>query len=149
MNKNIEKVKNKEASLKISSSILFEKNDINKNIKIINTKRNISYNIDVLFHFIGFVIFIFDKKFIFKLLLLLLILLSSSKEKLKSIQFLLFELNVIFNSYLIPHKGIMKQREYKINAINLLFLKYIENMNIMNNKTTNILLLMLSAKLYN
>ena len=148
MNKNIEKVKNKEASLKISSSILFEKNDINKNIKIINAKRNISYNIDVLFHFIGFVIFIFDKKFIFKLLLLL-ILLSSSKEKLKSIQFLLFELNVIFNSYLIPHKGIIKQREYKINAINIWFFKYIEKMNIINNKTTNILLLILSEKLYN
>ena len=102
MNKKIENVKNKKAKLKSLLSILLEKNDINRNISIRNTKRNVSYKIEVLFHFIGFVIFIFDNKlFIFKLFVLL-ILLSSSKEKLKFIQLFLLELNVTFNSYLIP-----------------------------------------------
>ena len=149
MNKKIENVKNKKAKLKSLLSILLEKNDINRNISIKNTKRNVSYKIEVLFHFIGFVIFIFDNKlFIFKLFVLL-ILLSSSKEKLKFIQLFLLELNVTFNSYLIPHKGIIKHNEYKITIINLSLFKNIDNMNIIKNKTSNISLLMLSMKLYN
>ena len=150
MNKKIEKVKNKKAKLKSLLSILFDKNDINKNIKIKNTKRNMSYKVDVLFHFIDFVIFTFDNKlFIFKLFVLLILLSSSSKEKLKFIQLLLFELNVIFNSYLIPKRGIIKHKKYKITIIILSLFKNIANMNIIKNKTSNKSLLMLSKKLYN
>ena len=149
MNKKIENVKNKKAKLKSLLSILLEKNDINRNISIKNTKRNVSYKIEVLFHFIGFVIFIFDNKlFIFKLFVLL-ILLSSSKEKLKFIQLFLLELNVTFNSYLIPKRGIIKHKKYKITIIILSLFKNIANMNIIKNKTSNKSLLMLSKKLYN
>jgi hypothetical protein len=41
MNKKIEKDKNRKAMLDSSLYILFEKNDINANIKIKNIKRNI------------------------------------------------------------------------------------------------------------
>ena len=103
----------------LSSSIFSEKKDINISINNKNIKRRMSYKIDVLFHLIGFVIFIFDMKLLmFKLLLL--ILLSSSEEKLKSFQFRLFDLNIIFISYFSPHMGIIKQSEYNIKTKYLL-----------------------------
>ena len=56
---------------------------------------------------------------------MLLLLFSSSEAKLKSFQFLLFELNVIFISYLIPQIGIIKQNKNSA-FVNINFINEIE-----------------------
>ena len=81
---------------------------------------------------------------------MLLLLFSSSEAKLKSFQFLLFELNVIFISYLIPQIGIIKQNKNSafVKYLSFVFI-YIDNIISINNNTNIILLLILSMKLNN